>query len=119
MVIPQSAQQVVTPTTAVPKTERQERWQTLFDNQYSFYMQKKYDEALPLAQEALRIAESSFGPEHPNLVSSLQSLAAVYHAQGRFAEAEPLYRRALAIAERLLGPDHPDVGRLLSSLARP
>jgi tetratricopeptide (TPR) repeat protein len=79
-------------------------------------MQKKYDEALPLAQESLRLAESSFGTEHPNVVSSLYSLGTLYHAQKKFAEAEPYYRRALAIAGKILAPDHSDVGRMLSSL---
>lgn len=107
---------LATPSAGAPQASQQERWQALFDDEYALYMQKKYDEALPLAQEALRLAESSFGPEHPNVVSSLYSLGALYHAQKKFADAEPYYRRALATTEKILGPDHSDVGRMLSSL---
>jgi TPR repeat protein len=114
----QAAPQAVTPTADVPRTEQQERWQTLFDDVYSLYMQKRYDEALPLAQETVRVAESNFGPEHPNLVSSLYSLGTVYVAQKKFAEAESPYRRALAIAEKILAPDNSEVGRILASLGR-
>lgn len=104
------------PTAVAPNASQQDRWQAVFDDESALYMQKKYDEALPLAQEALRLAESNFGPEHPNVVSSLYSLGALYHAQKKFAEAEPYYRRALSIAEKILGPDHSDLGRMLASL---
>jgi tetratricopeptide (TPR) repeat protein len=50
--------------------------------------------------------EKALGPEHPNVATSLNNLAALYKAQGRYAEAEPLYRRALEIWEKALGPEH-------------
>jgi TPR repeat protein len=111
-----SIQLAATPA-QVPDAD-QERWQALFDQEYALYMQKRYAEALPIAQEALRLAESTFGPEHPNVASSLHGVASIYLAQGKFAEAEPFYRRTLAIGVKVLGPDHPDVGRMQSSLAR-
>ena len=58
------------------------------------------------------------GPDHPDVATSLNNLAWLYHAQGRYAEAEPLYKRSLAIVENALGPDHPHVAASLSSLAR-
>lgn len=112
----QSTQPAAGPTPEVPQGG-QERWQTLYGEADSLYRQKKYAEALPIAREALRVPETSFGPEHPNVALSVFAVAAIHHSQGKFAEAEPLYRRALAIAEKVLGPDHPDVGRMLSSLA--
>ncbi len=51
------------------------------------------------------------------MATSLNNLAALYHAQGRYAEAEPLYNRALAILEKALGPGHPLVATSLNNLA--
>ena len=47
-------------------------------------------------------------PTHPDVATSLNNLAGLYHAQGRYAEAEPLLKRALAIVEETLGPQHPN-----------
>ena len=61
-------------------------------------------------KRSLAIYEKALGPEHPDVGTSLNNLAALYADQGRYAEAEPLYKRSLAISEKALGPDHPDVG---------
>ena len=53
----------------------------------------------PLMQRALTIAEASYGPDHPNVATSLNNLAQLLQDTKRLAEAEPLYRRALAIDE--------------------
>ncbi len=42
------------------------------------------------------------GQEHPDVATSLNDLAALYHAQGRYGEAEPLHTRSLAIYEKAL-----------------
>ena len=65
----------------------------------------------------LAIDERSYGPDHPNVATALNNLAALLQATNRLAEAEPLYRRALAIDERSYGPDHPDVASRLNNLA--
>ncbi|MBE3035878.1 MAG: tetratricopeptide repeat protein [Candidatus Atribacteria bacterium] len=54
------------------------------------------------------ILTGSFGPDHPDVATSLNKLAELYRAQGRYSEAEPLYKRALAIAEKTLGAHHPN-----------
>jgi CHAT domain-containing protein len=56
------------------------------------------------------------GKEHPNTLSSVNNLAALYYAQGRFGEAEPLNQRALEASERVLGKEHPDTLKSLSNL---
>jgi len=66
-----------------------------------------------VAKEALKVAENTFGPDHPRVATSLNNLGEVYGAQGRYAEAEPLYKRALAILEEALGSEHPEVARML------
>ena len=74
--------------------------------------------AEPLYRRALAIDERSFGPEHPNVATSLNNLAQLLKATNRLAEAEPLYRRALAIDETSFGPEHPNVARDLNNLAQ-
>jgi tetratricopeptide (TPR) repeat protein len=77
----------------------------------------KYAEAIPLAQSMLALAERLRGPDHPDVGTSLNSLAGLYEFRGRYAEAESLYKRSLSIREKALGPEHPDVGNSLNNLA--
>ncbi len=81
------------------------------------YAQGRYQEALPFAEDAARLVEEEFGPDHPNTATLLNNLAAVYEAQARYADAEPLYKRALAINEKALGPEHTDLAADLNNLA--
>jgi CHAT domain-containing protein/tetratricopeptide (TPR) repeat protein len=81
------------------------------------YQAGKYADAIAPARQALQLAERRFDSDHPELVTALYSLAAVYQADGRHAEAEPHLQRALDIVERSRGPDHGDVGPILYSLA--
>ncbi len=79
--------------------------------------QGRYEEAVPFAEQALRLGEREFGPDHATTASLLNNLGALYRAQGRYAEAEPLVERALAIFENALGPDHPNVATALKNYA--
>jgi tetratricopeptide (TPR) repeat protein len=66
-----------------------------------------FDAALPLAEEALRIAvDSAHGDNHETALADAE-LANIHRRAGRPELAEPLLRKALAIYERTLGPDHP------------
>jgi len=79
--------------------------------------QGRYAEATPIATEALRIAEATFGPNDRNVAMVLDYLAQIYDGQSKFAEAEPLYERALQIDEKVLGPEDPNVATDLNNLA--
>ena len=82
------------------------------------YAAGRYQQAIPLAQRALAIAEKATGAEHPvTTVISLSNLARLYRATGTYTKAEPLYQRALDIAEKALGPDHPTTAAALNNLA--
>jgi tetratricopeptide (TPR) repeat protein len=61
--------------------------------------QRKYPEAIEVAEKAIRLAEQIFGKNHPNLVKPLRDLAWLYELQGRASDAEARYRRAIAISE--------------------
>ena len=87
-------------------------------NQFSeLHAQGLYQEALPFAEEALRLGEEEFGPDDPTTATLINDLAALYYSRGRYAEAEPLFQRSLAIREKALGPKHPDVAQSLNNLA--
>ncbi|WP_287698123.1 CHAT domain-containing protein [Microcystis sp. M44BS1] len=81
------------------------------------YQQGKYNEAIPLAQQALAIWKQQLGDNHPLIATSLNNLAALYYSQGRYSEAEPLYKQALAIHKQQLGDNHPLTAASLNNLA--
>ncbi|MGD9800944.1 MAG: tetratricopeptide repeat protein, partial [Parvularculaceae bacterium] len=76
-----------------------------------------YAAATVKAEEALRLAEKAFGPDHPSTLASAYNLAGLYQTQRRFAESEALYLRSLNGVERVLGRDHPVTLSLVRSLA--
>ena len=81
-----------------------------------FYELGQYTKGIPLAAEAVQIAET----RQINLVklaSYLNNLASLYKEQGCYGEAEPLCQRSLEIREQQLGADHPDVATSLNNLA--
>ncbi|MFN7805454.1 MAG: tetratricopeptide repeat protein [Planctomycetaceae bacterium] len=66
-------------------------------------------EAEPLLQRALAIAERRLGPNDPKLVPLLCELILCLQDLNRNREAEPLLRRVLVIEERRWGPEHYNV----------
>ncbi len=95
----------------------QDKWNELNQKVVKLHQEGKYTEAIKTAEESLEMAERTFGPDHVNVATSLDSLAELYASQGRYSEAEPLYKRSLAIREKRLGPDHLDVATSLNNLA--
>jgi CHAT domain-containing protein len=81
------------------------------------YQQGKYNEAIPLAEQALAIIKQQLGDNHPLTAQSLNNLAELYRVQGRYSEAEPLYNQALAIIKQQLGDNHPLTAQSLNNLA--
>ncbi|WP_370495605.1 CHAT domain-containing tetratricopeptide repeat protein [Trichodesmium erythraeum] len=89
----------------------------LNDKAIELYKQGKYDEAVPLLEQSLKIRLQILGAEHPDVATSLNNLAELYRVQGRYTEAEPLYIQALEMRKKLLGAEHPDVATSLNNLA--
>src|SRR6266849_943729 len=102
---------------AAPVAAQESRWKELNAQVLDYLRQGKYTEGTPVAQEAVRVAEATFGPAHDNVAIALNNLAALYKAQGKYAEAEPLYRRSMAILLKVHGPEPPDVAKSLNNLA--
>src|SRR3990167_3086895 len=91
---------------ASPLAAQEARWKELNTKFVQLIAKEKFTEARGIAEEGLRVAETSLSPDHPYLATALHNLAFVNQELGRFAEAAPLYERALRIKEKLRGPDH-------------
>jgi tetratricopeptide (TPR) repeat protein len=77
----------------------------------------KFAEAEQLLRRAVSFDERTLGPDHPNVATCLNNLAALLHDSNRLEEAEQLYRRALAIDERSFGSNDGKVATCLNNLA--
>lgn len=102
---------------ASPLAAQEARWKELVQQATTLRAQGKYAEGILVAEEVLRVAESTFGAEDSNLVFSLTMLGVMYTEQGKYSEAEPLYQRSLAILEKTVGPEDPKVATALGNLA--
>jgi tetratricopeptide (TPR) repeat protein len=64
-------------------------------------------------QEALKLSETTLGPEHLLTIVSMTHLARIYTAQGYFDQALPLAQQSLKLSEKVLGAEHPQTARSL------
>ncbi len=92
-------------------------WEKLNNKAGTLIKQRRYSDALSVSEEALKIAEDTFGLDNPKVAISLNNIAELYVIKGSYAEIGPLYKRALEINENAFGPDHPDVAISLNNLA--
>ena len=77
---------------------------------YADFLRKyaKYDKALELEQQLLRICEELYGLEHPSTAISYNNIGTVYYNQGDYSKALEYNLKALSIREKVLGLEHPD-----------
>lgn len=68
----------------------------------------KYDEALPLARQALEICISLLGEGDADTLMSLKNLGWMLRDLDQLDEAELLLKKTLKLRERIQGADHPD-----------
>ncbi len=101
----------------LPVRAQEGRWAELVKRANALRGEGKYAEGIPVAEEAVRVAEKSIGAKSPALAMSLNLLGAMYDDEGKYAEAEPVFQRSLTIRETALGPDNPEVAKSLNSLA--
>jgi len=57
------------------------------------------------------------GDRHPDTLTSMNNLAALYKSQGKYDEAEPLYVECLATSKQVLGDRHPSTLTFMNNLA--
>jgi tetratricopeptide (TPR) repeat protein len=68
-------------------------------------------------QQLVKVCQTLFTGDHPDVATSLNNLAYLYESQGKYSEAKPLYLDALEMRRRLFTGDHPDVASSLNNLA--
>jgi non-specific serine/threonine protein kinase/serine/threonine-protein kinase len=76
-----------------------------------------YPQAQSLLTRAVDIRRRVLAPQHPDTLTSMNSLGQNLMRQGRYAEAEKLLRETLDIQRRVLGPEHPDTLRSMTNVA--
>jgi len=83
-----------------------------------YHTTANYKKAEQFFRQALKVYETSLGPNHPNVAAVLSNLAGLLQDTNRLGQAKPLMRRALRINETSFGPNHPNVARDLNNLAQ-
>jgi tetratricopeptide (TPR) repeat protein len=68
------------------------QYRQLIDESVRLYGQGRFAEAIETAERALKSAEETLGPEHPDVATSLSNLALVLRGQDKLAEAEKKLR---------------------------
>jgi len=72
--------------------------------------------AIEYAEKAIATAESGFGKDHQEYLSSLNDLATICMWTGDYQRAELLFTEALIITEKISGKDHPRYAASLRNL---
>jgi TonB family protein len=80
------------------------------------HAQGKFDEALPLAEQALKLREEALGSEHALVAAALKNLAAIYLAKGKADKGRQHYTRALSIYEKNAAANGANIAKLRDSL---
>jgi tetratricopeptide (TPR) repeat protein len=76
----------------------------------------KLDQALSLAEEALKLWQVNLGPEHPNTLNLMGYFAEAYAAARQYPEALRLGQELLALQRRKLPADDPALASTLAIL---
>lgn len=79
--------------------------------------ERRFAEAIPVAERLLSIIERLFGPDDVGVARLLNNLAGYYKETGDYARSESRYLRSMAIVERKLGPTNAILAFPLSNLA--
>lgn len=100
-----------------PKLYTQENlWKALNMQLVTLHKAGDFDEASKVAEEALKQAKQTLGPNHNQVAVLSNNLAAFYKSQGKFVESEALYKQALSIWINNLGKEHLDTASCLNNL---
>jgi TonB family protein len=76
----------------------------------------KYDEALPPAEQSLKLREEAAGRDHQSAADAHKNLGAIHFARGKPDKSRQHYKRALAIYEKNPAGKHANIAQLLDAL---
>ncbi|HSP64325.1 MAG TPA: TonB family protein [Pyrinomonadaceae bacterium] len=80
------------------------------------FNQGKYDEALPLATQALALREKALGPDHAELIPILTNIGEIYKRKD-LDQSIAYFNRALKLAEKTYGQNDVRLATILDQLA--
>jgi len=83
----------------------------------NLYREGRYEEAVVVAEQVVKLSRRCLGGEHPDFAQNLNNLAELYRLMSNYTAAEPLYQQALEIWRHALGEDDPSFATGLNNLA--
>jgi tetratricopeptide (TPR) repeat protein len=87
--------------------EKQAEAERLSSEVIRLFGERKFDEALPLANRVLELSEVAFGPGDAAVANAASNLAELYYAKGSPQKAEPFLLRAIEINDKVRKPADP------------
>ena len=93
------------------------RWALLSQQAEQLRQQRRLQEAIPVAQQAVQVATATFGANDRRVGLSLDALGLIFKDLDDLAEADSCLRRALTILKAADGPQSKDAGTVLLNLA--
>jgi CHAT domain-containing protein/Tfp pilus assembly protein PilF len=107
---------ILSGTFALSAAAQDARWLQLSQQVVQLNDQGKIVEAIPMAQEAVRVAEATYGPADRHLGLSLNVLGVLLKEREQLADADACFRRALTIMAKASGAESRDVATVLDNL---
>ena len=80
------------------------------------FREQKYDEALPLAKQVLKIRETHLDSDDERVIAAVINLGAIYEVKNKWEEAGQLFERALTAFEKKFGSGDARVAAVLDRL---
>jgi serine/threonine protein kinase len=76
----------------------------------------EYERAIGFVQRALALRKQHLGPDHPDTLTTMNSLALAYSFAGKRHLSLPMFEETLKLRKAKLGPDHPDTLMTMNDL---
>jgi CHAT domain-containing protein/Tfp pilus assembly protein PilF len=99
-----------------PANAQDARWYQLSEQVVQLQEKGRAAEAIPPAQEAVHVAEATYGPQDRHLGLSLNVLGVLFEEVEKFADADATLRRALDVMTRTSGAESRDAASVLGNL---
>lgn len=80
--------------------------------------QGKDGESKEFFDRALKLAEASFGKNHPQTAEAYNALGTYQYESGKYTEAAEAFYQAIEIRKNILGKEHPDTVSYYINLAK-
>jgi tetratricopeptide (TPR) repeat protein len=75
---------------------------------HTYWFWSAYPQAIRQHQRALALRRDHLGPDHPETLKAMASLAHAYEAAGQHADALQVYQEVLALRQARSGPNDPE-----------